>query len=45
VHVTTRDGRVLARARVVRVWVHRLSADAVGYRSGVAFETSIDIGA
>jgi hypothetical protein len=45
VHVTTRHGRVLARARVVRAWVHHLAADAVGYRSGVAFEVPIDIGA
>jgi hypothetical protein len=29
----------------VRAWVHHLAADAVGYRSGVAFEVPIDIGA
>jgi len=45
VHVTTRDGRVLVRARVVRAWVHRLAAGLVTYRSGVAFEAPIDIGA
>jgi hypothetical protein len=43
VHVTTRDGRVLARARVVRGWVFRLSADSIGYRHALAFETAIDI--
>jgi PilZ domain-containing protein len=41
-HVTTRDGRVLVRARVMRAWVVRLRADAVGYRAALAFETSVD---
>src|SRR5262245_974936 len=43
VHVTTRDGRVLARARVVRGWVFYLTADSVRYRHALAFETPIDI--
>ena len=41
-HVTTRDGRVLVRARVMRAWVVRLRADAVGYRAALTFETPID---
>jgi len=41
-HVTTRDGRVLVRARVMRAWVVRLRADAVGYRAALAFETAVD---
>ena len=44
-HVTTRDGRVLVRARVLRAWVVRLRADAVGYRAALAFETSVDTSA
>jgi hypothetical protein len=42
VHVTTRDGRVLVRARVMRAWVVRLRADAVGYHAALAFENAID---
>lgn len=42
VHVTTRRGRVLIRARVLRVVVSRLSADVVCYRAALAFETAID---
>jgi hypothetical protein len=42
VHVTTRDGRVLVRARVMRAWVVRLRADAVCYHAALAFETSVD---
>src|SRR4051812_11807375 len=42
VHVTTRDGRVLVRARVIRAWVARLRADAVGYHAALAFETPVD---
>jgi hypothetical protein len=43
VHVTTRDGRVLARARVVRAWVFHLAADSIRYRHALAFETAIDV--
>jgi PilZ domain-containing protein len=42
VHVTTRDGRVLVRARVVRASVVRLRADVVGYHAALAFEASVD---
>jgi hypothetical protein len=43
VHVTTRDGRVLARARVVRAWVCDLTAVSIRYRQALAFETAIEI--
>jgi hypothetical protein len=43
VHVTTRDGRVLARARVVRGSVFRLTADSIRYRHALAFERAIDL--
>lgn len=43
VHVTTRDGRVLARARVVRAAVFHLAADSIRYRHALAFEHAIDI--
>ena len=42
VHVTTRQGRVLIRARVVRALVVRLSADVVTYRAAVAFDAAVD---
>ena len=42
VHVTTRQGRTLVRARVVRVVVFRLQADAVTYRAAVAFDETVD---
>jgi hypothetical protein len=42
VHLTTRHGRILIRARVLRVIVFRLRADAVTYRAAVAFDTTID---
>ena len=42
VHVTTRQGRVLVRARVVRASVFRLRADSVGYFSALSFETLVD---
>jgi len=42
VHVTTKQGRILVRARVVRALVARLSADVVTYRAAVAFETAVD---
>jgi hypothetical protein len=38
VHVITPDGRVLARSRVVRSSVYEVRADAIGYRSALAFE-------
>jgi hypothetical protein len=43
VHVTTRDGRVLARARVLRASVFYLMADSLRYRHALAFEPAIDI--
>lgn len=43
VHVTTRDGRVLVRARVMRAWVSHLSAASIRYRQALAFETAIDL--
>ena len=42
VHVITRDGRVLVRSRVVRVFVAHLQADAIRYRGALAFEQTID---
>ena len=42
VHITTRHGRILVRARVVRVAVFRLRADAVTYRAAVAFDGTVD---
>ena len=42
VHVTTRDGRVLARARVVRARVVRVRSDAVSYQAALSFETPVD---
>jgi hypothetical protein len=42
VHIVTRHGRVLVRTRVVRALVWRLEADAVCYRSALAFDTTID---
>ena len=38
VHVTTGEGRVLVRSRVVRAWVCALAADAVAYRAALVFE-------
>ena len=43
VHVTTRDGRVLARARVVRASVFHLTSDSIRYRPALAFESAIEI--
>src|SRR5690349_4688367 len=43
VHITTRDGRVLVRARVVRASVWRLRSDSVWYRSALAFQAPVDI--
>jgi hypothetical protein len=42
VHVVTRHGRTLVRTRVVRAFVSHLDADAVCYRSALAFETNVD---
>jgi hypothetical protein len=42
VHLTTRHGRILVRARVVRVIVFRLRADVVTYRAAVAFDGTVD---
>ena len=45
VHVTTRHGRVLVRARVVRASVWRLCADSVCYHSALAFDAFVDTSA
>ena len=42
VHVTTRDGRVLVRSRVVRAYVAALRADGIRYRGALAFEGAVD---
>ena len=42
VHIVTRHGRTLVRTRVVRAFVWRLQSDAVCYRAGLAFDTSVD---
>lgn len=42
VHVTTREGRVLVRSRVVRAQVAGLQANAVRYRGVLAFDRSVD---
>ena len=42
VHVTTREGRVLVRSRVVRAYVVDLRSNAVRYRSALAFDRPID---
>ena len=42
VHIVTRHGRTLVRTRIVRAIVWRLQADAVCYRTGLAFDTSVD---
>jgi hypothetical protein len=43
VHLVTRHGRVLVRTRVVRSFVWRLDADAVCYRTALAFDAAVDI--
>jgi hypothetical protein len=43
VHLVTRHGRVLVRARIVRSLVWRLEPDVVCYRSGLAFDAAVDI--
>jgi hypothetical protein len=42
VHVITRQGRVLVRARVVRASVCRLRADAVVYEGAIAFDSLVN---
>ena len=41
VHVTTAEGRVLLRSRVVRAFVWGLTADVVTYRGALAFPEPI----
>jgi hypothetical protein len=41
-HIVTRHGRVLVRARVVRAFVWRLEREVVCYRTALAFETAVD---
>jgi hypothetical protein len=41
-HIVTRHGRVLVRARVVRAFVWRLGREVVCYRTALAFETAVD---
>lgn len=45
VHVTTREGRVLVRARVMRAVVSRVQAESITYRAALAFETLVDTAA
>jgi hypothetical protein len=42
VHVMTREGRILARSRVVRAHVSQVRADRVLYRGGLMFERVVD---
>ena len=42
IHIVTRHGRVLVRARVVRALVWRLGRDVVCYRTALAFDTALD---
>lgn len=44
VHVMTRGGRVLTRARLTRARVSALAADRVIYRGALAFEAPVDTG-
>ena len=41
-HIVTRHGRVLVRARVVRAFVWQLERDMVCYRTALAFDSSVD---
>ena len=43
IHIVTRHGRVLVRARVVRALVWRLERDMVCYRTALAFDIAVDI--
>ncbi len=42
IHIITRNGRVLVRARVVRALVWCLERDVVWYRTALAFDTVVD---
>src|SRR5262249_21106962 len=42
IHVTTRQGRVLVRGRVMRAQVYRITADRVSYRSALSFDVIVD---
>lgn len=44
VHVTTPDGRLLVRSRVVRAFVSQLRGDRIVYRGGLAFEQQVKLG-
>ena len=43
VHVTSVQGRVLVRARVVRCAVWSVTADVVSYRGALAFNAPVDL--
>jgi hypothetical protein len=43
VHVTSAQGRVLVRSRVVRCSVWSVSADVIQYRGALAFSTPVDV--
>lgn len=43
IHIVTRHGRVLVRARVVRALVWRLERDMVCYRTALSFDSAVDI--
>ena len=45
VHVMTVEGRELVRSRVLRAFVSELSFDRIVYRSALAFERQVDLGA
>ena len=42
VHIVTADGRVLARSRVVRAYVHHLERDVIHYRGAISFDRPVD---
>ena len=44
-HVIAKQGRVLARSRVVRAFVSILRGDSIRYRSAVSFDPAIDASA
>lgn len=41
VHLTADEGRLIVRGRVVRAWVARISADAIGYQGVIVFERHV----
>jgi hypothetical protein len=43
VHVTSPKGRVLVDARVLRCSVCHLSAEGIGFRAALAFDTVVDV--